>query len=301
MLTNCKEVRIENATICNHNCVFCPMHTELFERKGEIMSLENFQRIIDEIVETTDIREVSISGMGESFLDPSIMEKYEYVKEKGFKAYVLTNGTMSKLQFRLLYDMGIENFRVSLHSLDEYEFRKITRSNRLSEIVDLIEYMIEVDSSKVIIYGVRKLYEESIIHKYYGRVGAIELWKPHNWVNTFCNRIGPAVRKTCGRPFNGPLQIQVDQTVNMCCFDYNGKILLGDLKLTSLKHIFENKPYRELASAHKSGVLDKYICNDCDQRKSKKGIIIYSNFYPEEKRLNLTSTGYNDFRCKRDT
>ena len=55
--------------------------------------------------------------------------------------------------------------------------------------------------------------------------------------------------KTCGRPFNGPLQVQVDGTVNMCCFDYNGKLLLEDLNAQSLAEIFNSVAYKKIRDA----------------------------------------------------
>lgn len=69
-----------------------------------------------------------------------------------------------------------------------------------------------------------------LINKYKDEVDLVEVWYPHNWINWKEYRFGEKVKKTCNRPFNGPIQIQVDGTINMCCFDFNGELLLGDFK-----------------------------------------------------------------------
>ena len=74
----------------------------------------------------------------------------------------------------------------------------------------------------------------------------------------------------------------------MCNFDYNGINVLGDLKTHSLEEIFESKAYTDLKEAHETGNLDRYICNNCDQRKSKMGTVLYNKLYEEEERVNLT-------------
>ena len=61
------------------------------------------------------------------------------------------------------------------------------------------------------------------IDEWKDKVELIEAWRPHNWVDGRSYRDTREVKqiKTCGRPEKGPLQIQVDGTINMCCFDFN--------------------------------------------------------------------------------
>lgn len=292
-----KEVRIENSTICNYECIFCPHSLSFFNRKKEIMSNELFDHIINEVKKVPSIKECSISGMGESFLDPDILYKQERLIRESYKTHVLTNGTMTNEQFDYLYNLGIEDIRISIHSLKKRKFEVLTGRDKLDKVKELIDYIISVDSNKLIL-TVDTVDEKEIpdfIRKYSDKVKNLEIWKPHNWISTFHFREGPVILNTCGRPFNGPLQIQIDGTVIMCCFDYNGCNLLGDLKTQTIEEIFSSKPYLDLVEAHESGKLYGYVCESCDQRKSKGGVVIYNKMFDEEERVNLTSTGYHDY------
>jgi len=88
--------------------------------------------------------------------------------------------------------------------------------------------------------------------------------------------------RTCGRPLNTPLQVQVNGTVNMCCFDFNGQLELGDLKTESLKEIFSSPVFKKIVKHHTTGDFRKsgLICEDCDQRNADKSdVLVYDSKY----------------------
>jgi hypothetical protein len=101
--------------------------------------------------------------------------------------------------------------------------------------------------------------------------------------------------KTCGRPFKTPLQVQVDGTVNMCCFDFDGKLTLGDLKRQSLSEIFSSPLYKAIVQCHESGEYtgSGLICENCDQRnKDKADVMIYNSKFEIKTRVGQVSTTY---------
>ena len=72
---------------------------------------------------------------------------------------------------------------------------------------------------------------ESFKEYWLDRADAIEIWQPHNFGDGRDYRqryeeIG--MKTTCGRPENGPLQIQWNGEVIPCCYDYNNQIVLGN-------------------------------------------------------------------------
>ena len=124
----------------------------------------------------------------------------------------------------------------------------------------------------------------------------MEIWTAHNWSNSFNYReLSDKRMKTCGRVFNGPLQVQVDGTVNACCFDWNGVLQYGDLKKQSLPSIFSSMEYDKIAFCHRDGEFNEnMVCATCDQRnEDKKEALIYSSKFDLEKRVKLTSTAYD--------
>jgi MoaA/NifB/PqqE/SkfB family radical SAM enzyme len=300
-MLNTNEVRIETCTLCNYACIFCP-HSTKFKRKKEVMSLDTFRFIVDKIKdELPDITDLTISGFGEAFLDKTILEKIKYARDLDYKVHVLTNGSLlTSYKIDFLHDVGIEDIRISLHSINVESYRKLTKPPiyRFQVVMSNIQHILQLTSIPLIltfetIPGINDNEIEEI-KEVFSKHATIELWKPHNWVSTYKYRIGEAVKNTCGRPLNSPYQIQVDGTVNMCCFDYNGELLLGNFLNQTMKEIFNGDVYIDLRKNHLNGTLDQtdYICKNCDQRKSQEGIVIYNNKFKEAERLNRTSTNY---------
>jgi hypothetical protein len=195
------------------------------------------------------------------------------------------------------------DIRISLHSIITDNYIKITGGNKkdLILLMQAIEFIIDnkiTTNTQLIItvdmIDINQKEINNIIKFYRDRINLLEIWKPHNWVSDLKYRKGPTIKNTCGRPERSPLQIQVDGTINMCCFDYNGKLLLGDFKIQTLNDIFNSNPYIDLKKHHIEGTLDQtnYICKDCDQRKESKGIVIYNSAYKKSERLYRTSTNY---------
>jgi len=107
---------------------------------------------------------------------------------------------------------------------------------------------------------------------------AVSVWKPHNWADARNYR--PVFKKkvSCGRPFSGPLQIQWNGLLVPCCFDYDSKIVLGDLTKEVLADVLKGKCYAELREAHKKGGFHQFpLCDGCDQLNKREDVLVYTN------------------------
>lgn len=310
MIPQNNDIRIEVTTHCNYNCVICPRET--LTRPLQTMSTGLFCELLDKILSETDQYDtVTFPGMGEPFLDPELPEKVHFVKSKGLKALLLTNGSLLSVdKFRELEEIGADSIRVSLygHTSESYcQVHGISNNHKYSQLKDnLVEICKLKKTCQLlltynIVEGTNDQELEDWISFWKDRVDLLEVWKPHNWVDAKeFRKVQPKLIKTCGRPFNGPLQVQVDGTVNMCCFDYNGKLLLGDLKTQSLHDIFEGTEFKELEKRHKSGDYtgSNLICEYCDQRNEEKtGILVYNSKYNIEERVHQTSSTYQKVDC----
>ena len=122
----------------------------------------------------------------------------------------------------------------------------------------------------------------------------LEVWKPHNWVYGENYRSGDSIKKTCGRPFSGPIEVLVNGDVIMCCFDYNSKMILGNLNESSILDIYSSEKYLEIVNHHSDGTCgsSNLECNGCDQLLDKSDVLIYSNRDSND-RKNSTSTTLN--------
>ena len=179
-----------------------------------------------------------------------------------FRVHLLTNGSMlNKYIIDELYKAGLHDIRISMHALDKNVYKNFTscKNKDYKSVIKSIDYLIDkkmnVNLSMNLIEGLNVDQCIPFIKRYSNKVHNLEIWKPHNWVTAYDYRKIHNQEDTCYRPFNGPIQVQVDGTVNMCCFDYNGELELGDLKTTSLDDIYKSSSYMNLKEAHSSGNL----------------------------------------------
>ena len=125
---------------------------------------------------------------------------------------------------------------------------------------------------------------------------AIEIWKPHNFGDgrDYRNRLPDLnVKNTCGRPENGPLQIQWNGEVIPCCYDYNNKIILGNAFETPVLEILNGIKYRLLRHAHRTKRFPVFpYCDQCDQLLPHADALVYTNRHnlPPEEAVKLSNT-----------
>jgi len=303
MIPKTNEIRIETSTTCNASCKFCPLTTN-FDRKREIMSLDKFKFYLDKSLQELDdqITQMTFSGMGEVFLDDGFLDKVRYSSSKGLEIHILTNGTLvTEKNIDDLYDIGIKDIRFSLHTMDRDNYTMIMgyRNNKynFNNTMNIINYSIKnkPNNVEVIVTSVIDGNENDIsdlINEFKNRC-ILEIWKPHNWVYSKVYRKGELIKDTCGRPFNGPIQIQVNGDIIPCCFDYNNKLVLGNLNDNTISEIFNDDKFIELYKCHKEGKCEEsnLICKDCDQLMGKDDVLIYNNRMNSVDRIKYTSTG----------
>jgi len=305
-MTNTTEARIETSTVCNYRCNFCPHGLGLFKRKQEVMSQDLFEFIVNKIkIEAPQITDITISGFGEAFTDKNIDRKMLYAKQMGYNIHILTNGSLldnEMLDF-ILKSIKPLDLRFSLHTINPATYSKMTGStySDYHTVINNINYAIrETENTRIIITAViidaNKEEWHQLVKEYKDKIDLVEVWKPHNWLDILHYRQCEKTKKTCGRPFNGPLQIQVDGTVNMCCFDINNQLLLGDLKEQNLEEIFSSEPYISIRKHHQEGTImqSDLPCKFCDQLCDYKEAVVFNSKFSPDARLNKTSTRYDN-------
>jgi molybdenum cofactor biosynthesis enzyme MoaA len=303
------EIRFEVTTKCNYNCVICPR--EKLTRKIETMDFQTFRFIFDKInAETNQYDTLTFPGMGEPLLDESLDDKIVHARKRGFTVLLLTNGSMLTVErFKKLQDLGLASIRVSIYGDTPESYgavHGIKDMKLFQKIKDNLTAIaaIKTHTKLLLTYNVVSNYNESSLETWISywedKVDLLEVWRPHNWVDAKDYRaLKPEKLKTCSRPWKTPLQVQVDGTVNMCCFDFDGKLLLGDLKKHALREIFESAMFRLIEQCHSSGNYDGsgLICENCDQRNlDKSDVMVYNSKFDIQERVHKVSTTYLDLK-----
>jgi len=284
------ECRIETVNSCNGSCSICPR--EKLTRPKMKMFFEDFVGLVDQAKEL-GAKTISIFGFGEPFLDESLEHKIAYCRMMGLETFITTNGSLVDFnRARKVILAGLNHIRFSVHG------EKIQGSKIYKEALRNIGNFIAVNkkmfhkSCKISITMIPMSGGDTraLVQAWEPVVDWIEIWEPHNWTDGRKYRDLDRKKSTCNRPFNGPVQINVDGTVMVCCFDFDGKLTIGDTKKESLRDILVGKELTEIMRKHADGNLAGLICNQCDQlNEEKANPLLYSSRDPERK-LNTTSS-----------
>lgn len=235
-------VEIETINQCNGSCAFCPVSKGNDTRKPVYMSDEVFKKIIDELSAIEYDGRLTIFGNNEPLLDPKIVERHQYARERVPKAimHLYTNGTL----------MTIDLFKSLMECLDEMIIDNYHNELKLikpcKEIVDYCEVFPE-----------------------YKKKTTIVLRDPHEIMSS---RGGDAPNRQrinnfdddcCTQPFK-QIEIRSEGKCSLCCADPLGKMTLGDVRNQSLLEIWYGEEYNGVRKAITRGRKNIPQCRSCD-------------------------------------
>jgi len=296
------EIRLEPTNRCNGKCIMCPR--EKMKRPQGVMDLKLYKRIVDEAYEA-GAQQIFLGNYGETFLDPFIFERAAYAKAKGMEIFAITNASLldqEKCKKVLeLFDV----IRISMYGITKDVYEKIHAGLNFELVQEntrrLIALRKESKTSKTRIEMYFLLMEENkhqmqdFLKIYEPKVGAVSVWKPHNWGDGRRYREPRGKKLTCNRPFIGPFQVQWDGMAVPCCFDYDSRIILGDLNKQTVYEVLSGEKYNQLRQAHKEGNFSKFpFCNVCDQLNKRDDVLVYTNI--KKSKVGATNTTYFDLK-----
>ena len=125
---------IENVSRCNFKCVMCVVADWPKGRRAEDMSLEVFQRLIDE---QYGLVEIKLQGIGEPLLQKdAYFEMIKYARSKHIWVRTTTNASLLHLNnnYEKLVDSGVNELQISIDACTENAFRTIRPGSVFSQI-----------------------------------------------------------------------------------------------------------------------------------------------------------------------
>ena len=316
---NLKRIVMEVFGGCNYTCQMCPQSNpgrgKSFTRK---MKLEEFERILDNIVPKYGTPQINLEGSGEPTMAKDLPEYIKAVKKRNLKCFMYCNGARLNGKFmREVVDAGIDFIRISVIGYNKTLYNKWMNIDNfdliLSNLIELKKYVTESNSNtQVSTYHLVtdnskvkeeiELYKNNVINK----VNTIAyIWKMHNWSGNHDN-INPREktnRRSCGRPFAPELTIRAGGSAGRtgaivpCCQTLGPPreeaSILGHLDQNSFEEIYFGKAYEDLRKAHEEKNFDKIdYCKDCDFLYEDPEAIVWTND-KEHKLYNMLGTGDN--------
>jgi sulfatase maturation enzyme AslB (radical SAM superfamily) len=261
-------VQIESTNICNAKCVFCP-RDEMQRRQG-IMTVDLFRKIVDECAEL-GITHIRMHNYGEAFMDRKLVEKVKYAKDKGIKEVgMISNGSLiTEPVARGMIDGGLDAINISVDAAGKEVFEATRIGLNYDKVIANIERLIRLRAEsgkrrpKLILSFVRQnnsADEQAFIEHWRSIADKIHITDLHNWAGTLNKESD--VNYPCYRPWL-TFTVLWDGRVSLCCADFDGRTILGNLNTQTIAEVWNGEMYRQVRREHlESGGPD--VCRACD-------------------------------------
>lgn len=136
-------LRISLTDRCNFRCFYCmPKDGLRLIPKEEILSLEEIIRLV-KIFSSIGIEHVRITG-GEPLLRKGLCNLIKVSSEMIDDVSVTTNGSLLKIYGKNLIKAGLKRINISLDTLKEEKFKKITGRESFRQVIKGIDHVIDV-------------------------------------------------------------------------------------------------------------------------------------------------------------
>jgi hypothetical protein len=264
-------VQIESTNLCNAKCVFCP-RDEMHRRQG-VMDFDLYRKVVDECA-ALGITHVREHNYGEPFLDRQLVEKVRYAKAKGIKEVgMISNGSLITEDIaRGLIDAGLDAINISVDAAGKDVFESTRVHLDYDTVINNIRTLVRLRNEsgrthpKLILSFVRQnnsADEQAFIAEWSKVADKIHITDLHNWAGTLNEKTN--VQFPCYRLWL-TFTVLWDGRVSMCCADFDGRHIFGDLRTQTIADVWNSALYRAARREHlESG--GPGICRTCDLPK----------------------------------
>ena len=280
-----QKVYIELTSKCGLSCDFCPSAS----RTTSSMDLELFAKTNAEVKEYTN--DIAYHVVGDPLLMPNLTEYLDVSHENGLNVHITTAGYyLKESDAETLNHPAIKQINFSLNSyrgntlkisLDEYlqKIADFTLAFRVLNAKAFINYRlwnIDVDNSQ-------ESYNEEVIRSMFEKLGAkiasSSLQTPQrlriiekvlfNFDSLFewpsLEAAFVSERGSC-HGLSAQMAVLSSGEVVPCCFDYEARINLGNIKNATLQEIYKGERSQKMLEGFKKGELTEELCKHCAYR-----------------------------------
>ncbi len=265
-----RTVRVETTNHCQAACTFCPRDS--IGRPKTFMKQELFEKVVRECA-VGGCRLMHLHGFGEPLLDKQLPERIKLCKDSGIpRVKIFTNGDLLKGSFaERLLESGVDEIKISIDGADPSEFNQLRVGldyNKVLDNVKAFRAMREArggEKPRLVAATCQTSNREHTEAMLDGVVDRIDFANVHNWAGALGMLTGHRVRKPCDRLWR-TLTVLVNGEVSLCCLDYSGKEILGNVADEPIRDIWNNHRYRQLRRLHRDSRQDQIsLCKNCSK------------------------------------
>lgn len=269
-----KKIYIEIGNLCNLHCHFC----SLDGRKKQIMSVEDFSKIVRQAKKFTD--NIYLHVKGEPLIHPDFDEILAICTRENVKVNITTNATKLQEKFDCLTKSPcIRQVNISAHALSEISLDR--RGEYLNGILEMIKY---VSLNKTFYLSIRLWVKNVSITKLILDYLNDNL-KLEEKITIDSKKIVDNVYLSVDEEFEWPsltskfvsekgrcygsrdqIAILANGDVVPCCLDSSANIVLGNCLNDSLENILSSERFKKMQEGFKRGIVIEELCKHCSYR-----------------------------------
>lgn len=280
----------EAISYCNLDCIMCPQ-PNLKRERGE-MSLELFQKIVDEIANENPNVDLWLAIMGEPLiLKEKFIDMVKYAKKQGVnKVHLNTNGCLMTNEIAdKLIESQVDEIIFGIDATTKDTYEKIRVNGKFHDLISNIEYLIKrkkelnVEKPKMIMQFIVMDENENEMEefkRYWLEKGQIVKIRPKlGWGNGV--KAENLTLNNEDREFPCPwlirtMSIHWNGNVAQCDADYDGVYSAGNINYQSMKEIW-NGELEKRRDKHWNMDFDFKPCSDCKDWQAGRSYF----YYPE--------------------
>jgi len=274
-------VSIEINNTCNLKCVMC--NTHLTKRPYGYMELDLFELVLKEL-KKTGVNIISLHTVGEPLIFKNLDGLFNLIDKYNFKILLSTNGQLPHRLNNLLisYSHLLNEIRFSIDGASPEIYEKIRRGATFKKLIQSLEIVHKFNRGKIdyntnvnigSVLSMANIYEIPKFFKTYGKY-----CRPENIRFSFLNSLSPdtsyfwenvpfrnLVRSNvpCLLPFKS-ISFTYKGEITLCCRDYDGELIVGDINNSSILEIWDGKKSDEIRKQHLNPKnLKIKLCQNC--------------------------------------
>lgn len=285
-------VFVDPASACNFKCGFCPTgHHELpgiAQRFNGAMKFELFAKIVDDLAEFPEpIKVLRLYKDGEPFLNKRLADMIAYAKASGAVEYIdtTTNGSLiTPDRLEPILAAGLDKINISVDGMNEHTYARVTGARfDFARFVANVKWLYaNKGDCEVVIKTIGDILTPGQRQEFLDMFGDhcdrifVENLAPcwpefdaakHMGVTIREGIYGQAIGETDVCPYIFySYSVNADGLISACFIDWGRKLIIGDVRLQSMREIWTSPAMNALRLQHLEGRhRENKVCGSCGQ------------------------------------
>jgi radical SAM protein with 4Fe4S-binding SPASM domain len=288
-------ISIEPVDYCNLQCVECPSGNGNLAREKKMMSIDSFQKIINQL--SPNVIYLSLYFQGEPLLHPDFSEMIKIASDKRIFTSTSTNGHFldNDEKVKKLIQSGLDRLIISVDGTTQETYEKYRKGGSLQKVIAGIENVMrlkkelksntpfvevqflvmshnenQIDTIKELCrnWGVDKLrLKTAQVYDFENGNPLIPSNKKYSRYEKKSDGkyyLKGKLKNNCWRQWSAAVITSTDDVIP-CCFDKNANFVFGNLLDSPFKEIWKSKKANSFRQAILKNRKAIDICRNCTE------------------------------------